>query len=64
MRDRINKGIDNGYLKSFSIECIGCEEEVPKSVLAELIDLITMQDIHPDDGLSEITFSWFGERVG
>ena len=32
--------------------------------MAELIDLITMQDIHPDNGLSEIKFSNFGEKVG
>ena len=29
------------------------------SVLAELIDLISMQDIHPDEGLNEIKFSHF-----
>ena len=27
--------------------------------MAELIDLITMQDIHPDNGLSEIKFRDF-----
>ena len=32
-----------------------------EDVLAELIDLISMQDIHPDEGLSEIGFRCFGE---
>ena len=27
--------------------------------MAELIDLVAMQDIHPDNGLSEIKFSHF-----
>ena len=32
--------------------------------MAELIDLITMQDIHPDDGLSEIKFLGIKSQVG
>ena len=32
--------------------------------MAELIDLITMQDIHPDDGLKEIKFNDFETCVG
>ena len=32
--------------------------------MAELIDLIAMQDIHPENGLSEIKFSKFAEDVG
>ena len=32
-------------------------------MIAELIDLITIQDIHPDNGLSEIKFSDFSNNV-
>ena len=32
--------------------------------MAELIDLIAMQDIHPEDGLSEIKFSSFELGIG
>ena len=41
-------------MTSFSI---GVVIEADSSVMAELIDLITMQDIHPDNGLSEIKFN-------
>ena len=43
-------------MKSFSIVS---PLKVEESVLAELIDLISMQDIHLDDGLNEIKFSSF-----
>ena len=33
-------------------------------MIAELIDLVSMQDIHPDDGLKEIKFSEFFGLVG
>ena len=33
-------------------------------MMAELIDLISMQDIHPDHGLKEIKFSDFYKKVG
>ena len=32
--------------------------------MAELIDLISMQDIHPDHGLKEIKFNYFNSEVG
>ena len=56
MRDRFNKAIGNWYMTSICIEILFEAEE---SVLAELIDLISMQDIHPDDGLNEIKFIYF-----
>ena len=43
-------------MNSFCIEHV---LEVSESVMAELIDLIAMQDIHPDNGLSEIKLSDF-----
>ena len=46
-------------MTSFSIEDVGLLDEVAECVMAELLDLITMQDIHPDDGLNEIEFSHF-----
>ena len=58
MRDRFNKAIGNWYMTSFAIENV---DEVSESVMAELIDLITMQDIHPENGLSEIKFDKFYE---
>ena len=48
-------------MTSFSIEGV---KEAAESVIAELIDLISMQDIHPADGLSEIKFSGFKKQVG
>ena len=59
MRDRFSKAIGKWYMTSFSIEEVGYSEYVAASVFAELIDLITMQDIHPEDGLNEIIFSDF-----
>ena len=60
MRDRFSKAIGKWYMTSFSIKNVGnYDEEVAASVMAELIDLISMQDIHPEDGLNEITFSCF-----
>ena len=56
MRNRFSKAIGNWYMTSFAIESVFKGEE---SVMAELIDLIAMQDIHPDNGLSEIKFSLF-----
>ena len=44
--------------------CIQNVREASDAVIAELIDLISMQDIHPDDGLNEIKFSNFRENVG
>ena len=48
-------------MTSFSIYSIYRTEE---AVMAELIDLISMQDIHPDDGLKEIKFYEFSTKVG
>ena len=48
-------------MTSFSIENVF---EGGECVMAELIDLISMQDIHHDDGLKEIKFSWIHESVG
>ena len=48
-------------MTSFSIEGV---EEAAESVFAELIDLISMQDIHPTDGMNEIKFSDFSRGVG
>ena len=45
-------------MTSFSIENV---VEAAESVIVELIDLITMQDIHPDKGLSEIKFDGFSD---
>ena len=61
MRDRLNKAIGKWYMTSV---CIQNVREASESVIAELIDLISMQDIHPDDGLNEIKFSNFRENVG
>ena len=58
MRDRLNKAIGNWYMTSFRIKSVYAAEE---SVIAELIDLISIQDIHPNDGLKEIKFSEFYE---
>ena len=55
MRDRLSKAIGNWYMTSFSIENVG---DAPESVIAELVDLISIQDIHPGDGLKEIKFSF------
>ena len=38
--------------------------EAPASVIVELVDLISMQDIHPDEGLKEIKFDFFSDEVG
>ena len=56
MRDRFNKAIGKWYMTSFSIDNV---YEGAESVMAELIDLIAMQDIHPDNCLSEIKLSNF-----
>ena len=56
MRNRFSKAIGNWYMTSFAIEGEVVGEE---SVMAELIDLIAMQDIHPENGLSEIKLSYF-----
>lgn len=56
MRSRFSKAIGNWYMTSFSITDVN---EADSSVMAELIDLITMQDFHPDNGLNEINFSDF-----
>ena len=58
MRDRFSKAIGNWYMTSFSIEYVN---EGSESVMAELIDLIAMQDIHPDNGLTEIKLSNFSK---
>ena len=58
MRDRFSKAIGKWYMKSV---CIQSVREASESVIAELIDLISMQDIHPDDGLNEIKFSLIKE---
>ena len=51
-------------MTSFAIESVGLfDVKVSECVMAELIDLITMQDIHPENGLDEIKFSDF-ENVG
>ena len=51
-------------MTSFAIEHVGLfDVKVSECVMAELIDLITMQDIHPENGLDEIKFSDF-ENVG
>ena len=58
MRDRFSKAIGHSHMTSFSIEAVGYGDvEVSESVMAELIDLVTIQDIHPDDGLNEVKFS-------
>ena len=49
------------HMTSFAIENI---REGSESVMAELIDLIAMQDIHPENGLTEIKFSRFSKKVG
>ena len=56
MSDRFNKAIGNWYMTSFCIENVA---EAQESVLAELIDLVSMQDIHPDEGLKEVKFNRF-----
>ena len=56
MRDRFNKAIGKWYMTSFCIENV---REAPESVFAELIDLVSMQDIHPDEGMKEIKLSNF-----
>ena len=56
MRDRFNKAIGNWYMSSFAIKNFISADA---SVLAELIDLISIQNIHPDDGLSKIEFNDF-----
>ena len=61
MRDRFSKAIGNWYMTSFSIYRL---EKVGEAVIAELIDLISMQDIHPDDGLKEIKFTGFYDVCG
>ena len=48
MRNRFSKAIGNWYMTSFAIENVNEGEE---SVMAELIDLIAMHDIHPENGL-------------
>ena len=48
-------------MTSFSIERVGFSGEVEESVIVELIDLIETQDIHPDNGLTEIKFSFFNQ---
>ena len=58
MRDRFNKAIGKWYMTSFSVINV---TDASASVIAELIDLISMQDIHPDDGLNEIEFNNFRE---
>ena len=39
--------------------CIEKVEKAEESVFAELIDLVSIQNIHPNDGLKEIKFSEF-----
>ena len=47
-------------MTSFAIEHVGLfDVKVSECVMAELIDLITMQDIHPQNGLDEIKLSNF-----
>ena len=60
MRDRFSKAISKWYMTSFSIQNV---DMVASDVMAELIDLISIQDIHPEDGLNEIKFRDF-KKVG
>ena len=60
MRDRFSKAIGYSHMTSFSIERV---REGSESVMAELIDLISMQDIHPDHGLKEIKFYHLDNKV-
>ena len=47
-------------MTSFAIESVGLGEvEVSEYVMAELIDLITVQDVHPEIGLDQIKFKEF-----
>ena len=58
MRDRFSKTIGNWYMTSVSIKNV---REGSEYVMAELIDLISTRDIHPDNGLTDIKFSSFYE---